>query len=193
MLDANPNPLSDYVLQDENETDVGLDALWSDRAVALIFLRHYLCVQCRVGAMELERDRHMLGPDPNVWLVGMGTPVQARAFKQQTGVRFPLLLSPDLQAYHAMDLPRGSFRQIFGLAAQRVARRRAKGVGLNREAQGGNRPKTRPEQDWHQLGGAFVFAPGGTLMWSHRARHAGDDPDHATLARALRDADVAAA
>jgi len=193
MLDANPNPLSDYVLQDENETDVELDALWSDRAVALIFLRHYLCVQCRVGAMELERDRHMLGPDPNVWLVGMGTPVQARAFKQQTGVRFPLLLSPDLQAYHAMDLPRGSFRQIFGLAAQRVARRRAKGVGLNREAQGGNRPKTRPEQDWHQLGGAFVFAPGGTLMWSHRARHAGDDPDHATLARALRDADVAAA
>jgi peroxiredoxin len=193
MLDANPNPLSDYVLQDENETDVELGALWSDRAVALIFLRHYLCVQCRVGAMELERDRHMLGPDPNVWLVGMGTPTQARAFKQQTGVRFPLLLSPDLQAYHAMDLPRGSFRQIFGLAAQRVARRRAKGVGLNREAQGGNRPKTRPEQDWHQLGGAFVFAPGGTLMWSHRARHAGDDPDHATLARALRDADVAAA
>ncbi len=193
MLNVNPNPLCGYVLQDENEADVELDALWRDRAVALVFLRHYLCVQCRVGAMELERDRHMLGPDPNVWLVGMGTPVQARAFKQQTGVRFPLLLSPDLQAYHAMDLPRGSLRQIFGLAAQRVARRRAKGVGLDREAQGGNRPKTRPEQDWHQLGGAFVFAPGGTLIWSHRARHAGDDPDHATLAKALRDADVAVA
>ncbi len=157
------------------------------------FLRHYLCVQCRVGAMELERDRDMLGPDPNVWLVGMGTPVQAQAFKQQTGVRFPLLLSPDLQAYHAMDLPRGSFRQIFGLAAQRIARRRARGVGLDRDAQGGNRPKARPEQDWHQLGGAFVFAPGGTVVWSHRARHAGDDPDHATLAKALRDADVAGA
>jgi peroxiredoxin len=191
MLDLDSNPLRDFVLQDENETDIELGALWRDRAVALIFLRHYLCVQCRVGAMELERDRHMLGPDPNVWLVGMGTPVQARAFKQQTGVRFPLLLSSDLQAYHAMDLPRGSFRQIFGLAAQRIARRRARGVGLDREAQGGNRPKARPEQDWHQLGGAFVFAPGGTVVWSHRARHAGDDPDHATLAKALRDADVA--
>lgn len=189
MLDVNPNPLRDYVLQDENETDVELGALWHDRAVALIFLRHYLCVQCRVGAMELERDRHMLGPDPNVRLIGMGTPVQAQAFKQQTGVRFPLLLSPDLQAYHAMDLPRGSLRQIFGLAAQRVARRRARGVGLDREAQGGNRPKARPEQDWHQLGGAFVFAPGGAIVWSHRARHAGDDPDHALLAKALRDAD----
>jgi|GEM_PF-568460 len=189
MPDVDPNPLRDFVLQDENETDVELGALWRSRAAALIFLRHYLCVQCRVGAMELERDRHMLGPDPNVWLVGMGTPVQAQAFKQQTGVRFPLLLSPDLQAYHAMDLPRGSLRQVFGLAAQRVARRRARGVGLDREAQGGNRPKARPEQDWHQLGGAFVFAPGGTVVWAHRARHAGDDPDHATLAKALRDAD----
>jgi peroxiredoxin len=189
MLDVDPNPLRDLVLQDENETDLELGALWRGRAAALIFLRHYLCVQCRVGAMELERDRHLLGPDPNVWLIGMGTPVQARAFKEQTGVRFPLLLSPDLQAYHAMDLPRGSFRQIFGLAAQRVARRRARGVGLDREAQGGNRPKARPEQDWHQLGGAFVFAPGGTVVWSHRARHAGDDPDHATLAKALHDAD----
>ena len=193
MLDLDSNPLRDFVLQDENETDIELGALWRDRAVALVFLRHYLCVQCRVGSMELERDRHMLGPDPNVWLVGMGTPVQARAFKQQTGVRFPLLLSPDLQAYHAMDLPRGSLRQIFGLAAQRIARRRARGVGLDREAQGGNRPKARPEQDWHQLGGAFVFAPGGAIVWSHRARHAGDDPDHATLAKALRDADVAVA
>src|ERR1700722_10551931 len=189
MLDVDPNPLRDYVLQDENETDVELRTLWRDRAVALIFLRHYLCVQCRVGAMELERDRHMLGPDPNVWLVGMGTPVQARAFKQQTGVRFPLLLSPDLQAYHAMDLPRGSLRQIFGLAAQRVARRRARGVGLDREAQGGNRPKARPEQDWHQLGGTFGFAHGVTIVWDHRARHARDDPDHVALAKALRDAD----
>lgn len=166
-----------------------MNELWRDRAAALIFLRHYLCVQCRVGAMELERDRHLLPPEPNVWLVGMGTPVQARAFREQTGVDFPVLLSPDLQAYEAMDLPRGSLRQIFGLAAQRVARRRAKGGGLDRQALGGNRPKARPEQDWHQLGGAFVFAPGGRIVWSHRARHAGDDADHAMLAEALRRAE----
>jgi peroxiredoxin len=180
--------LAEFVLEDANGEKVALDELWRERAVALVFLRHYLCVQCRVGSMELERDRHLLGPEPNVWLVGMGTPEQARAFKQQTGVRFSMLLSPDMRAYEAMNLPRGSFRQIFGLAAQRVARRRAKGVGLDRSAEGGNRPKSRPEQDWHQLGGAFVFAPGGKLVWSHRARHAGDDPDHRLLAKALLDA-----
>ena len=179
-------PLSGFVLEDESGREVALDELWHERPLALVFLRHYLCVQCRVGSMELERDRHLLGPEPNVWLVGMGTPAQALAFKQQTGVRFPVLLSADLSAYEAMDLPRGSVRQIFGLAAQRVARRRAKGVGLERAAEGGNRPKRRPEQDWHQLGGAFVFAPGGAVLWSHRARHAGDDPDPRLLGQALR-------
>jgi peroxiredoxin len=183
------SPLSGFVLADEHGEDVGLDRLWDGRAAAFLFLRHYLCVQCRVGAMELERDRELLPPDPNLWVVGMGTPVQARAFKQQTGVRFPILLSPDLRAYEAMDLARGRIWQIFGPAAQRVARRRAKGVGLEREAVGGNRPKQPPEQDWHQLGGAFVFAAGGELVWSHRARHAGDDPDHRQLGEALRSAD----
>jgi peroxiredoxin len=182
------NPLSGFVLQDERGEDVRLDELWRERPVAFVFLRHYLCVQCRVGSMELERDSDLLGPDPNTWLIGMGTPAQARAFKQQTGVRFPLLLSADMAAYEAMSLPRGSFRQIFGMAAQRVARRRAKGVGLDRAAEGGNRPKQRPEQDWHQLGGAFVLAKGGEVVWSHRARHAGDDPDHQALAAALRGA-----
>lgn len=183
------NPLSQFVLKDEHEADVTLGELWRERAAALVFLRHYLCVQCRVGAMELERDRQLLGAEPNVWLVGMGTAAQAVAFKQQTGVRFPVLLSPDMRAYEAMNLPRGSLRQVFGFAAQRVARRRAKGVGLDRDAEGGNRPKRRPEQDWHQLGGAFVFAPGGRLVWSHRARHAGDDAEHRALGEALLAAD----
>jgi hypothetical protein len=180
------NPLDGFILQDDSGDDVALADLWRDRAAGLLFLRHYLCVQCRVGSMELERDRQLLPSDPNLWLVGMGTPVQARAFKEQTRVRFPVLLSPDMSAYEAMDLPRGRFWQIFGWRAQRVARRRAKGVGLDRQAEGGYRPKQRPEQDWHQLGGAFVFAPGGELVWEHRSRHAGDSPDHRELGEALR-------
>jgi len=185
------NPLQGFVLKDERGVDIELVELWRERAAAIVFLRHYLCVQCRVGAMELERDRNLLGADPNVWLIGMGTPVQAAAFKQQTGVDFPVLLSPDMRAYKAMDLPRGSLRQIFGFAAQRVARRRAKGTGLERTATGGNRPKQRPEQDWHQLGGAFVFAPGGEVVWSHRAKHAGDDAYPRALGDALRRAERA--
>jgi hypothetical protein len=154
------NPLSGFVLHDQDEAEVQLDRLWRDRAAAIVFLRHYLCVQCRVGAMELERDRDLLGPDPNVWLIGMGTALQARAFKQQTGVRFPVLLSADLGAYEAMNLPRGSLRQIFGIAAQRV-RGVARRASARSSGRGRQPPQARPEQDWHQLGGAFVFARGG--------------------------------
>ena len=186
-------PLDGFVLSDHRGEDVELASLWRERPAAIVFLRHYLCVQCRVGAMELERDRQLLPPDPNLWLLGMGTPIQAQAFRQQTSVQFPILLSPDLAAYRAMDLPRGSLRQVFGLAAQRVARARANGAGLERQAEGGNRPKARPEQDWHQLGGAFVFTRDGHVAWSHRARHAGDSPDHRLLGQALRDAGRAAA
>ncbi|HEY1450832.1 MAG TPA: peroxiredoxin-like (seleno)protein, partial [Solirubrobacteraceae bacterium] len=98
---APTNPLRGFALKDERGGDIELVELWRERAAAIVFLRHYLCVQCRVGAMELERDRNLLGADPNVWLIGMGTPLQAVAFKQQTGVDFPVLLSPDMRAYEA--------------------------------------------------------------------------------------------
>ena len=83
------NPLAEFVLQDENGGEVALSELWSERSGALVFLRHYLCVQCRVGSMELERDRDRLPPEPNLWLVGMGTPVQARAFRSKPACAFP--------------------------------------------------------------------------------------------------------
>jgi len=46
--------------------------------------------------------------DGRLWLVGMGTAAHARAFKEETGVDFPVLLSRDKAAYQAMDLRRGS-------------------------------------------------------------------------------------
>ena len=41
------SPLAGFVLQDQDGAEVELDRLWSDRAAGLVFLRHYLCVQCR--------------------------------------------------------------------------------------------------------------------------------------------------
>jgi len=46
-------------------------------------------------------------------------------------------------------------------------------------------PMRAPEQDWHQLGGAFVVAPGGELVFSFRAEHPADEPDIDAIAQAL--------
>jgi len=112
--------------------------------------------------------------DGRLWLVGMGTPAQARAFKDETGVEFALLLSPDKRAYEAMDLKRGSNRDVFDPRALGSTLRRMRHLPL--------RP---PEQDWHQLGGTFVIAPGGEVVYAHRAEHPADEPDVDAVVRAL--------
>ena len=118
-----------------------------------------------------HRDRF----DGRLWLVGMGTPAHARAFKEETGVTFPVLVSPDKAAYGAMGLRRGSTRDVFSP--------RALGVSLGRLR---HQPLRAPEQDWHQLGGTFVIAPGGEVVFAHRADHPGDEPELEAVAGALQ-------
>src|SRR4051794_1157558 len=96
----------------------------------------------------------------------MGTPAHARAFKEQTGGTFPILLSPDKQAYDAMDLKRGSTAEVFS------PRSALKSLGRARF-----QPLRAPEQDWHQLGGTFVVVPGGEVVLAHRSAYPGDEPD----------------
>jgi peroxiredoxin len=118
-----------------------------------------------------HRDRF----DGRLWLVGMGTPAHARAFKDETGVSFPVLVSPDKAAYQAMDLRRGSTREVFSP--------RALGATLRRL---GHTPTKLPEHDWHQLGGTFVIAPGGEVVFAHRADHPGDEPEIDAVVAALQ-------
>jgi len=109
-----------------------------------------------------------------LWLVGMGSPAHARSFKDETGVEFPVLLSPDKSAYEAMDLGRASNRELLDPRAAGSTLRRLRHIPL--------RP---PEQDWHQLGGTFVIAPGGEIVFAHRAEHPADEPDVDAVVRAL--------
>ena len=118
--------------------------------------------------------RHQEQFGGRLWLVGMGTPAHARAFKDETGVTFPVLLSPDKKAYEAMDLKRGSNADVFNPRAALSSLRRAR-----------HQPLRAPEQDWHQLGGTFVIAPGGEVVFAHRGEYPGDEPEVGAIAAAL--------
>ena len=122
--------------------------------------------------MQLHGHRDELGE--RLTLVGMGTPAHAQRFKEETGVTFPILLSRDKAAYEAMDLKRGSNRDVFSPAALRSSLKRARHL-----------PLRAPEQDWHQLGGTFVVAPGGEVVFAHRAEHPADEPDISAILDAL--------
>src|SRR4051812_38016958 len=104
----------------------------------------------------------------------MGTSAHARAFKEETGVTFPVLLSPDRAAYEAMDLRRASVGEVFSPGALGATLRRLR-----------HQPMRMPEQDWHQLGGTFVIAPGGKVVFAHRGEYPGDEPDVGAIAAAL--------
>lgn len=122
--------------------------------------------------MQLHGHRERF--DGRLWLVGMGTAAHAQAFKQETGVTFGVLLSPDMAAYEAMDLRRASAREVFAPRALASTLTRLR-----------HQPMRAPEQDWHQLGGTFVIAPGAHVVFAHRAAHPADEPDTEALAAAL--------
>ena len=123
--------------------------------------------------MQLHDHRERF--DGRLWMVGMGTAAHARAFKEETGVDFPVLLSRDKAAYQAMDLRRGSTADVLSPRALGATLRRARHMPL--------RP---PEQDWHQLGGTFVIGPGDEVLFAHRASDPADEPDVEAVASALR-------
>jgi hypothetical protein len=139
-------------------------------------------VHCREHALQLQRDSEQFAASGgDLVTIGMGTPPHARKFREETGFTGRLLLSRDKSAYEAFDLERASTAKVFTPEATLAGLRR--GAGLQRR---GLAPVKRPKQDWHQLGGAFVVAPGGEIAWAHRSRHPGDLPSNETVLAKLR-------
>jgi len=144
-------------------------------------------VHCRHHALQLQRDREELRAAGDVVLIGMGTPAHANNFRAETGTDFRMLLSRDKAAYRAFDLKRSSALELFtpGSVLKGLARLRGGGVG---KAKGGNLPLRAPEQDWHQLGGAFVIAPDGEITWAHPNSDVADNATSDEIIAALRPA-----
>jgi AhpC/TSA antioxidant enzyme len=135
----------------------------------------------------LQRDRHRFAASGgDLVAVGMGTPEQAQVFREETGFEGRMLLSRDKAAYDAFDLDRASTARVFSPQSTIAGVKRS--VGLRRQ---GLAPVKRPQQDWHQLGGAFVVARGGEIVWDHRSRHPGDLPDNETMLAELESAATA--
>ncbi len=141
-------------------------------------------MHCREHALQLQRDRDRFeASDGELAVIGMGTPAMARDFRRELEMDARVLVSEDRSAYRAMDLERASTAGVFAPAALPASLGRTARL-LRR----GTMPQRIPQQDWHQLGGAFVIAPGGELVWEHRSRHPADLPDHDALLAALDNA-----
>lgn len=99
----------------------------------------------------------------------------ARAFREETGITFPLLVDADRSAYRAAELKSGNLLHLLR-RDNAAARGRAKAAGHRQHRLG---------QNPFQLGASFVFAPGNRDLFVHLSRTFGDNAKPERLLSAL--------
>ncbi len=112
--------------------------------------------------------------DAQVLLVSFGEERWARAWLQETGAPFPLLLDPERAVYRAYGLETSFVRVWSPKVMWHYTRRVLAGQKLQ-SIQG----------DPHQLGGDFVVDAQGVIRLAHRSRDPVDRPPVETLLAAL--------
>ena len=108
--------------------------------------------------------------------VGLGDREYARAFREGTGITFPLLIDEERRAYRAAGLRKASLLHLL---------RRDNATARTRARQGGHRQQ-RLGQNPFQLGGSFVFAPGDAVRFAHVSQTFGDNASPAALLEAAK-------
>ena len=90
----------------------------------------------------------------------------ARAYVDETGVVWPLLIDAERQLYHAYGMHKAQLRHLWGLATMRA---------YWREALSGRFPRI-PRADSIQQGGNVLIDPSGIVRFHHIGRGPADRP-----------------
>jgi hypothetical protein len=147
--------------------------LVGDRPALLVLVRHTGCTFCRQTIADLAaRQDAVRGAGHAIVVVGVGRDAGALAdLGRRSGLRDAAYAAdPDRLLYRALELPRGTFAQLFGPRVWvRGVAAFVKGHGLG-----------RLEGDGFQLSGAFLVHRGRVLR-AHRHRDAADRSDFAEL------------
>ena len=111
----------------------------------------------------------------NLAVVGLGDANYARLFREETGIKFPLLIDDQREAYRTAGLKKANLLHLVRADNAR-ARKRAQAAG-HRQVRLGRNP--------FQLGGSFVFGPGNIDRYAHISRTFGDNAQPADLLAAI--------
>ena len=122
-----------------------------------------------------EHEHEFKEKGANLAVVGLGDQSYARIFREETGIKFPLLVDEQRRAYRAVGLRKANLLHLFrGDNAQ--ARRRARTAGHQQQRAGRNP---------FQLGGSFVFGPGNVDLYTHISETFGDNASAEALLAAI--------
>ncbi|HLJ27373.1 MAG TPA: AhpC/TSA family protein [Candidatus Angelobacter sp.] len=132
---------------------------------------------CREHVAQLrEHEQKFQDKGATLAVVGLGDAHYARSFREETGIKFPLLIDERRQAYRALGLKKANLLHLFR-KDNAVARKRAKAGGHRQRKLG---------KDPLQLGGSFVFGPGNVDCMAHVSETFGDNATPESLLEAIR-------
>ncbi|KAM1748629.1 hypothetical protein ACFX12_009596 [Malus domestica] len=161
---------------DLNGNGIPISDLWKDRTAVVAFARHFGCVFCRKRADYLASKKDIMDASGvALVLIGPGSTDQARAFSEQTKFKGEVYADPTHSSYEAL-------RFVSGVTTTFTPKAGLKIIELYME---GYRQdwKLSFEQDtvarggWQQ-GGIIVAGPGkSNILYIHKDKEAGDDPD----------------
>jgi len=111
-----------------------------------------------------------------VVLVGLGTPEETAAFKEQFHVPFPMIADPEKRLFKAFQLKQATPKALLsvGMAMKGLsALARGHRIGI-------------PKGDVRQLSGVFIIDTAGRIRFSHLAKDPSDHPPADGLLRFLQ-------
>jgi peroxiredoxin len=135
-------------------------------------------VHCRHHASQLRRDEEKIkAAGANIVAIGTGDDRYARAFMEDEGITWPVVLDEIGDAADAAAVKTANAAQLLGPKAMRSA--------LNAYAKG-HRQKAKIGRRPTQLGATFVIGPGDVLRYEHLDDHVGDHAPLDEILQALR-------
>jgi hypothetical protein len=108
--------------------------------------------------------------------IGLGDENYARAFREESGIGFPLLIDAERAAYRVAGLKKASLLHLL----------RRDNFAARKRAQAGGHRQHKLGKDPLQLGGSFVFAPGNIDRYAHVSETFGDNAPVERLLAAVR-------
>ena len=108
--------------------------------------------------------------------IGLGDENYARAFREESGIGFPLLIDAKRAAYRVAGLKKASLLHLL----------RRDNFAARKRAQAGGHRQHKLGKDPLQLGGSFVFAPGNVDRYAHVSETFGDNAPVERLLGAVR-------
>ncbi|XP_038998745.1 thioredoxin-like protein AAED1, chloroplastic [Hibiscus syriacus] len=170
---------------DLNGNEIPISDLWKDRKAVVAFARHFGCVFCRKRADYLAFKKDVMDKaGAALVLIGPGSIEQAKTFAVQTKFKGEVYADPSHSSYDAL-------RFVSGFATTFTPKAGLKIIQLYME---GYRQdwKLSFEEDtvkrggWRQ-GGILVAGPGKkNILYVHKDKEAGDDPEIEDILKACR-------